>query len=178
MPFTRPAIAYKTERLTLSPTSLEDADMILRLLNTEGWIEQIGDRNVHTKEEAEAYIENRMISQYNQVGFGNFTLSTNATNEKIGTAGIYQRPGQEDVDIGFALLPEYMRHGYSYEASYKLMQLAKSEFNIAKMTAVTLPTNKASIALIEKLGLHYTDKVVWDGAELNKYSIDMNNWQG
>jgi len=55
----------------------------------------------------------------------------------MGTSGIYARPNVEDVDIGFAMLPDYMGKGYSYEAASKLMELAKAEFGLKKITALT-----------------------------------------
>ena len=44
---------YETERLLLKPTDLEDAEFILQLLNSESFIQYIGDRNVRTIEDAE-----------------------------------------------------------------------------------------------------------------------------
>lgn len=172
MPISRNSVSYETERLILKPTDIDDAEMILQLLNSEGWIENIGNRNVKSVEQAAAYIEEKMISQYNERGYGNYTVILKSTQEKMGTSGIYARPGQEDVDIGFALLPEYMGKGYSYEAAHKLMQLAQSDFGISKITAVTLPSNLPSRALIEKLGLKYSEKVIWDDVELLKYSCE------
>ena len=45
-----------TERLSLNLLILNDHDFIMRLVNSHGWIEFIGDRNVHSKEDAIAYI--------------------------------------------------------------------------------------------------------------------------
>jgi len=47
---------FETERLIIKPTSTEDAEFILRLLNTPKWIKNIGDRNVKTVEDAKVYI--------------------------------------------------------------------------------------------------------------------------
>ena len=42
----------KTERLQLRQFTLDDSEFIIRLLNSEGWLKFIGDRNVQTKEQA------------------------------------------------------------------------------------------------------------------------------
>ena len=152
---TRPIISYQTNRLTLRPTGIEDAAFILELLNSPDWIKHIGDRNVHTKEEAIHYIEERMLPQYQEKGYGNYTLIEHKNQDKVGTCGIYARPDVEDVDIGFSMLPQFMKKGYGYEAASKMMYLAEHEFGIKKITAITTYANIPSQNLIKKLGMKY-----------------------
>ena len=57
------------------------------------------------------------------------------------------------------MLPEYEGKGYGYESSIAVMQYGKEEFNINAICAITLPNNKNSIHLIEKLGLIYEKTV-------------------
>jgi hypothetical protein len=48
----------ETERLLIRQFTAEDASFILELLNDPAFIQNIGDRNVRTLEEAQAYIRN------------------------------------------------------------------------------------------------------------------------
>ena len=48
---------YKTDRLLLRTLTIADAAFIFELVNTAGWIQFIGDRNVHTNEDAKRYIQ-------------------------------------------------------------------------------------------------------------------------
>ncbi len=155
----RPKIQYETERLILKPTGIEDAAFIYELLNTPGWLEHIGDRNVHSLEAASQYIEDRMLTQYEEKGYGNYTVILKEDLSKLGTCGIYARPGIEDVDIGFSMLPQFMGKGYSYESSVKMMWLAEHKFGIKKITAITTRANVASQNLIQKLGMKFTKDV-------------------
>ena len=50
----------ETNRLLIKPTNLDDAEFVLELMNTDGWIRFIGDRNVHTIENAKNYISEKM----------------------------------------------------------------------------------------------------------------------
>lgn len=159
----RKRINYETKRLILKPTGIDDAAFILQLLNSPGWIENIGDRNVHTAIEAIQYIQDRMLPNYEENGYGNYTMIRKEDGVKIGTSGIYARPGMNDVDIGFSALPEYMGKGYSYEAAVKMMSLAKYEFGIKKITAITSRTNIPSQNLINKLGLTYIQDIELEG---------------
>lgn len=45
-----------TERLSLEALTAGDGEFIRELLNTKGWLQFIGDRNIHSKEDAINYI--------------------------------------------------------------------------------------------------------------------------
>jgi len=105
---------FETERLIIKPTSEKDGEFIFELLNTPKWIEFIGDRNVKSVEDAKEYIQNKMTSQLERLGYSNYTLIKKPDGVKIGTCGLYDREGLEGIDIGFAFLPEYEKKGYAY----------------------------------------------------------------
>lgn len=166
---------FQTERLLLRAVSSHDAAFVLALLNTPKWIEYIGDRNVSTEEQAKEYIENRMITAMNQNGFGNYVLVRKHDGACMGTCGLYKREGIQGVDIGFAMLPEFEKMGYMYEAAIKIKEVAHSHFQISLLNGITLPRNKASRALLEKLGLRLKKTVFLpnDPEELLLYSMDL-----
>lgn len=60
----------ETERLELVEFIIADADFILRLLNTPGWLENIGTRNINSISDAENYLNNVLIPSYSINGFG------------------------------------------------------------------------------------------------------------
>lgn len=167
---------FETERLVLKTTTLEDAAFYLRLLNTPKWIKFIGDRNVHSIEDARAYIKIKMFPQLETHGFTNFTVFRKSDQLRIGSCGLYTREGLDNFDIGFAFLPEYERQGYGYESAHKLMEVARDSWGVADVSAITVVDNIASQKLIEKLGLQY-DKMIKlpdDKEELMLYSMKLN----
>ena len=145
--------AFETDRLFIRPTAANDAEFIYHLMNTPKWIEYIGDRNVHSIEKAKEYIEERMISQLNRLGYSNYTILKKEDNQKIGTCGLFDREGLEGIDIGFALLPEFEGNGFAFEASNRIKDAAFEEFGIARLSAITAKDNIGSQKLLEKLGL-------------------------
>jgi len=153
-------IIAETKRLLLSKISTDDAPFILELMNTPGWIKYIGDRQIKTVEQAATYIENNQLKCYKEYGFGYYKAQIKAENlQTIGTFGLLKRDTLEHIDIGFSMLPEYHGKGYGYEAASAIMTLAKNTFNIKTLCAITLPINKPSIHLLEKLGLSYQKTV-------------------
>lgn len=49
--------------------------------------------------------------------------------------------------------------GYAYEATSELKKVAKEEFGISRLSAITLEENKASRKLLERLGFNFKEKI-------------------
>jgi RimJ/RimL family protein N-acetyltransferase len=153
-------IIAETKRLIISKFTTEDAPFYLKLVNTPHWIQYIGDRNIKTLDQAINALKEGNIKSYKDNGFGFYKLLLKDNKLKpIGTCGLIKRNTLDDVDIGFAMLPEYERKGFGYEASLEIIKLAKHKFNLKRIVAITLPNNKGSIALLGKLGLNYEKTV-------------------
>lgn len=166
---------YETERLIIKLVDIDDAEFLLKLLNTEKWLKNIGDRNVHNLEDAQRYVCEKNLPQIERLGFGNAVVILKSNNEKIGTVGLYDREEIDGVDIGFAFLERYEGKGYAYEAAKKIMDVGINEFDIKKVSAITLPENFSSIKLIEKLGLKFKEvvRIPNDTEDLNLYELNL-----
>ena len=166
------SLGFETARLRLKPAELSDAAFFLELMNTPKWVKYIGDRKVKTKEEAETYIQTKMLPQYIEKGFGNYVIILKKDNVKIGTCGLYDRPGLDGIDVGYALLPAFENKGYTVEAVEHLLELANGKFNLKQVNAITTLDNSASIKLLEKLAFTKVKqfKMEGDAEELYLYS--------
>ena len=164
----------ETDRLKLREFSKEDAPFLLELLNTPAWIKFIGDRNVRTLDEARDYASNRLITSYHRFGFGLYMVQLK-DNTPIGMCGLVRREALEDVDLGFAFLPEYNGLGYAKEASTAVMDLAKKKVKTKRLVAITMVDNSNSINLLRKLGFNFEKTVNFPGEEqtLMMYSVDL-----
>ena len=147
--------SFETERLLLKPMSIEDAPFLLELLNSPKWIEYVGDRNVHTIEEATNYINTKMKPQLKKLGFSKFTVIRKTDKVKLGSCGLYDRDGIEGVDIGFAFLPQYEKMGYAFESANKMKEVGFGQFGLKLISAITTKENIDSQKLLKKLGLKY-----------------------
>lgn len=152
-----------TSRLELLETSETDAPFILELFNTPSWLKYIGDRNLHTEEDAKNYIINRLIPGYKLFGFGFYLTRLKENNVPIGICGIVKRDSLEHPDIGFAFLPQYERMGFGFESASAVMKYAQTKLGIKTIAGITDPDNKSSIALLEKLGLKFNKMILVPG---------------
>lgn len=166
---------YETERLIIKLVDLNDAEFLMKLVNTEKWLKNIGDRNIHNLEDAQKYVREKNLPQIERLGFGNAVVILKGSNAKIGTVGLYDREGIDGVDIGFAFLEEYEGKGYAYESAKKMMDIGICDFGIKKVSAITLPGNFSSIKLIEKLGLKFKEvaRIPNDTEDLNLYELNL-----
>ncbi|WP_223034605.1 GNAT family N-acetyltransferase [Hanstruepera marina] len=169
-------IIAETKRLIISKFTPEDAAFYLELLNTPKWITYIGDRHLKTVDDAKNYLQEKTIPAYAKQGFGFYKLTKKESNRPIGTSGLIKRDTLDFPDIGFALLPEYEGKGYGYEASIKILELAKTTFKLNKVLGITLEHNTNSIKLLEKLGLSFEKKIkpFEDDEELLLFAKNLN----
>jgi ribosomal-protein-alanine N-acetyltransferase len=155
----------ETERLVLHEFTVEDAGFMLSLVNSPGWLQYIGDRQVHTTADAEAYLLNGAIKSYHEHGFGFWRVSLKACGNVIGTCGLARREYLDAPDIGYALLPEYESRGYAFEAAFAVQQYAGKVLGVERLLATVVPNNERSISLLKKLGLNFEQVITLPGVE-------------
>lgn len=158
----------ETERLILKPITVHDAEFYLSIMNSPSWHKFIGDRGVYTLEAARDYVKDRMVSQWLNLGYGNYivwlkgttdneeaTAATSVASVPIGAIGIFTRPGLEYSDLGFALLSGYEGRGYATEGSQRLLHEAKNIFGIKVLQAITDPKNTSCQRLLTRLQFNF-----------------------
>lgn len=149
----------ETERLLITHLTFSDAPFILELVNSEGWLSYIGDRNIHSISDAEHYLKTGPIKSYHKYEFGLFRVALKNSNTPIGINGILKRPELEHPDLGFAFLPYYQGNGYAYESSSAILDWVESEKILTELLAITKPENVRSKKLLSKLGFRITDSM-------------------
>ncbi len=144
-----------TPRLTIRHLTLADAGFMLRLLNEPSWLRFIGDRGVHTLEDAERYLQQGALENYARLGFGFCAVDLRASGATVGMCGLTQRDYLDSPDIGFAFLPEHAGQGLAFEAASAVMQDARETLGLRRILATTRLDNQASQKLLLKLGLQF-----------------------
>ena len=145
----------KTERLILSELDLDDAPFIYELVNDPDWLRYIGDRNVHNVNDTKNYLMKGPIASYAQHGFGLYLIRLKKDNIRIGICGLLKRDTLPDVDVGFALLPEYRGKGYATEAAQAVIDYGENRLGLKRIVAIAAPDNETSARVLEKLGFHF-----------------------
>lgn len=171
--FTSMNYILSTERLHLREFTHDDAKFVIALLNSEGWLKYIGERNVKTEDEAKAYLSGGIMKGYIEKGFGFYLVELKEDKTPIGMCGLIKRDSLENPDIGFAFLPEFIGKGYGFEAANATMILAKERFQMECVYAITLPINETCIALLKKIGM--TEKSIYIEPHSNEELLLFSN---
>jgi RimJ/RimL family protein N-acetyltransferase len=166
------AASISSDRLSLEPLSFSDAPFIVELVNTPGWIEFIGDRNIHSEADATIYIQK--IKSNPNVTY--WVVKLLHEPSPIGVITFIKRDYLAHPDIGFAFLPAFGGKGYALEATRAVMNFIAADYE-EEMLASTLPSNQHSIRLLKKLGFIFHEEINVDGETLHIYAVSADKLQ-
>lgn len=170
-------IPFNTPRLQLRWMTPDDAQFIMALLDSPGWKQYINDRNIDTIIKAEAYLQSTIIPSYEKLGFGFYLIERLADHEALGLCGLVKRSGLEDIDIGYALLPQYEGQGYAAEAALATIEYGFNVHSLKRIVAICTQDNLRSIALLKKLGMDHEKMIRLpdDDTELMLFGINQKD---
>jgi len=147
---------------------------MLHLLNEPSWRKYIARHDIATIEAAESYLQERIIPVY-ETGLGFWVIEPKSEKKPAGICGLLKRPYLTEVDLGFALLEQYWGAGFAYEASQAVINYAQEDLRLKKLQAITVPHNRTSIQLLEKLNFVFKEEIIdEEGEELLLYEKKLN----
>lgn len=141
-----------TPRLRIRPFTLEDAPFILRLLNEPSFIANITDKGVRTLDQARDYLTTGPLASYAAHGHGLWLVQHRGTGNPMGMCGLIKRDTLSDVDLGYALVPEFWGLGYASEAAGACLAFGREALGLRCFLAIVSPGNDASTRLLQGLG--------------------------
>ncbi|WP_196139396.1 GNAT family N-acetyltransferase [Aliikangiella sp. G2MR2-5] len=156
-------VLIETERLKLRELTLDDAAFIQGIVNEPSWLENIGDRNVHSIADAERYLREGPVKSYQEHGFGLYLVELKLKKIPIGMCGLVKREDLDFPDIGYALLPEYWGAGLASEAAAATLEYARNELGLSEILGITSLENASSIRVLEKIGMRYDKEIMLPG---------------
>jgi ribosomal-protein-alanine N-acetyltransferase len=165
----------ETERLVIREIDESDAAFMNALLNSPGFLKYIGDRGVHSDDDARRFISERYRKSYADNGYGLYAVLLKDNLVPVGMCGFVRRDTLPGPDLGFAFLPEHEGKGYGHESSIAVLRYGREELGFERVLAITTLDNRASMRLLEKLGFTL-DKVMEtpDGECLNVFSTELD----
>jgi len=150
----------------------DDAAFILKLVNDPDWLRFIGDRGVRNLEDARQYIRKGPVDMYARLGFGLYLTELKDGRVPAGICGLIKRDTLDDVDLGFAFLPEFRGKGYAGEAASAALAYGRDVLGLPRILAITSPDNDRSIRLLDRLGFQFerTARLGSDPEEVRVFS--------
>lgn len=151
----------ETERISLRPWDVEtEAEQAFEIYGDPEVMHFIGNSQMVsdvTAMEERLRLRNRQLSELND-GSGFWAIEDKTTGELVGTVILKQLPDGEgkstgDWEVGWHLKRSAWGKGYATEGGRTLLQYGFSELKLPMIYAVANPENRASIRVMERLGM-------------------------
>ena len=164
----------ETRRLALRRLVPEDAAFYYDLVTDPAWVRFIGDKNLGSVEAARKSLVDGPIAAYARTGLGLLRVDRKSDGAALGICGLIKRDTLEDVDLGFAFLPQYRGLGFAAEAARASMAHARDDLRMKRLVAIAAPDNTDSLKLLTRLGMKHekTYSVPGETRLTALYSID------
>ena len=103
------------------------------------------------------------LCHWERHGFGMWLLRDRATGAAVGRGGLQRThaTGDEETELGWAIMPERWREGLATEMALAAVEVAFGDLELKSIVAFTLPDNVASRRVMQKSGLAYERDILY-----------------
>lgn len=159
----------ETPRLFLRELETADAPSFFALNANPNVIRYTGNTAFTSIEEARIFLEN--YSDYKENGYGRWAVILKDSGRFLGWCGLKFDAETQQTDIGFRFFEEDWGKGYATESAQACLQVGFETFQLKEIVGRAMKANTASIRVLEKVGLHYVEDMVFDQQEAVLYKI-------
>jgi RimJ/RimL family protein N-acetyltransferase len=153
---------FATARLVAVPLTLAETPVLERLWGDDRVGRTLGGTRdaLQVQEVVVAGMEH-----WERHGFGRWVLR--AGSQQVGTVKLarWLALGRPEVELGYALLPEFWGHGYATEAGAGALEHARAALGLTEVVAFTLPENRQSQLVLQRLGFGQRQPLLLNGRE-------------
>jgi RimJ/RimL family protein N-acetyltransferase len=105
------------------------------------------------------------VEHWTRHGFGMWLLRDRVTGTMVGRGGLQHTfvTGRDEVEVGWAIVPERWRQGLATELALASVDVAFGPLALDEIIAYSLPHNVASRRVMEKAGFTYDQVIVHVG---------------
>lgn len=150
--------SQQTKRLLLRGFKASDLQAYFEVLGDKAVARWLGKNSGFSLQETKQWL-NGMLFWWEKHGYGPWAVVEKESNKIIGHCGLKFAEKFGEVELMYAIGKAYQNKGYASEASQFALHFAFKELEISKVIAYTLPHNKASRGVMEKIGMHYLKDV-------------------
>ena len=165
----------ESERLRFRELQASDADSMCALYSDSKVLRYVGEKPLKHVDQVREIIEG-IRRQYQDFGVGRLAILLKSTNEFIGWAGlkyIAEINGRKDhYDLGYRFLRRHWGKGYGTESAKAFVAFGFNELQLARMSGYADVAHPASINILEKCGLQFTNTFTDDGDLCARYEIE------
>lgn len=161
----------ETERLWLAPWSLADLEPARPIFTDPDVMRYINGDHPLTDDEIGKFIA-RQQKHFASRGFCLWKVLLRREAGLIGFCGLQplELDGASEVEIGWRLAKDQWGCGLATEASRVALRDAVTSAHLSRVIAIAMPENRASLHIMEKLGMTFDRATQKDGFDIVVYS--------
>lgn len=164
-------IILETPRLNFREFTVNDAPLIYSLNSDPEVVKYVHEEPTSSPEIALASINNRILPQYANYGYGRWAVYLKDTRQFIGWCGLKYRPEREEIDLGYRFLRSTWGNGYATEAARATLQHGFEALALTEIAAMAHIQNLASLRVLEKCGMHFRGFEEVEGSPVKTFSL-------
>jgi RimJ/RimL family protein N-acetyltransferase len=182
------AVAWpvRTERLTIRPATLDDADatwQIRRIESVGRWMTAAsGDADDFRRKFAEPErLSRTLLMELDGVVIGDLYL---AVGDAWAQAEVADRARGVQAEIGWVLAPDHEGHGYATEAVRELIRICFEDLRLRRVFAQCFADNEPSWRLMERVGMRREEHAVRESLHRSgewldglRYAVLADEWR-
>jgi ribosomal-protein-alanine N-acetyltransferase len=161
----------ETKRILLTPWRLEDWRAFREIARDPEVMRYISNGQPWPDERVQEFVT-RQMECYASRGFCLWKLVLKEGGVLAGFCGIQPLEGTPEIEIGWWLARAWWGQGLASEAAREALQDGFERVGLSRIVAVTMPANRASIRVMEKLGMKFEREITHRGIPGVMYAID------
>ncbi len=147
-----PQDSLTTERLALRRFTMADAELVNRLNGDPRVMRYAG--GTLTRAQSDEVLKERMIEYYERhPGFGIWATLERSTGACVGLHLLNHIRGEDFIQVGYLLFPEYWGRGYATEMTVRILRHGFEALQLPQIVAITDLANLESQRVLLKAGL-------------------------
>jgi len=170
----------ETSRLIIREILPDDVEGMFKLDSNPEVHRYLGNQPVKTLEESLGAIK-FIRDQYESAGIGRWAVIEKVSGKFIGWAGFKVNPGyingvHEVFDLGYRFIESEWGKGYGTETSVACLNYAFNNLKFDPIYGMADIHNAASIKILKKMGMKYSNEFDFDGDPHYFYSLTKEDW--
>jgi [ribosomal protein S5]-alanine N-acetyltransferase len=151
---------FETTRLHGRQMRADDFDPLLRMYQNAEVTATLGGKR--TADQVREYLHDQ-LAHFARYGYGFWMFHSKKDGQFVGRGGLRNIfvGGHDEVEVGYALMPEFWRQGLATEMAQASVQIGFTELELPELVSFTMPTNIASRRVMEKTGFVFVRDIVF-----------------
>ena len=164
-----PWTILETERCIVREITVDDVDRLYEIYGENAEAFQYAGALYEDPAEEKAYTRDYIDHQYRFREHGIWIVTDKASGQIIGRAGLDNREGYEDAELGYVFAIAFRHKGYAYEVCSAIVEYAANTLGMERLNAFTIRENTDSVRLLKRLGFVFEETVSLNGEKHDRY---------